>query len=131
MLLFMVLVLSGLCFFIVLLHIKTQRALLSNLQEIVDNQGDAFSKLMQTTLLHLKSGTPTEAVQMQLVLEREQAILDQAAIALEQGLKQEPKVPTKRVIGYKGENGVVYKLMSTVPASFLEGIDKSRLVYAE
>lgn len=132
-LLFAMLAFAVLCFVLVMFHIKTQRELQSYLQEIVENQADGFSKLLQTALLHLKAPTPEVAVQLQTVLEREQAMLEQTVQAIEQQIKEDgdPKPPAKRVIGYKGPNGAIYKFMTPPAPHVLAGIDKSRLVYAE
>jgi hypothetical protein len=132
--LFGCLVLAALCFVLVMFHIRTQRELQTYLQEIVENQADGFSKLLQTALIHLRSPTPEQAVQLQSVLEREQHILNQTATALENQIAadaKEPALPARRVVGYRGTDGHEYRFKTTPPAHFLTGIDKSRLVYSD
>ena len=117
---------------LVLMHIGTQRKLMQSLELLSKDQIDGFSKLMQTTLLHIKASTPMEAVQLQVSLEREQAALEASVAALEQGLGDPatPREPPKKYIGYKGADGRVFEFKTQPPPSFLEGIDKSRLVEA-
>lgn len=132
LLLFTALVFAALSFVLAMFHISTQRQLQMYLQELVENQADGFSKLLQTALLHLKAPTPEVAVQMQVALEREQAMLDQTVAALEKELDEDKPISSaKRIIGYKGPDGKVYRFMTEPNPSLLAGLDKSRLVYAE
>lgn len=132
LLLFTILVLGCLCMLLVLFHIRTQRELTATLRDLMESQADGFSKLLQTALLHLKSATPSEAVSLQVALEREQAVLDSTINAVEQQIeKEEPRPKAKRPIGYKGPDGRVYKFMHDVKPEMLAGIDQSRLVYNE
>lgn len=128
--LFTTLAFTALCMLLVLFHMRTQRELMLTLRDMSEDMTDGFSKLMQTTLIHLQAANPQEAVSMQAALEREQAILAATASGLEQELEKSLEPIPGRVIGYKS-GGKTFMFKTPPHPAFLRGIDPSQLIRAE
>ena len=91
----------------------------------MDDVLDSLTKLAQLGMVSSKAKTSIEAVEAQVVLERELAVLGHAEEALEKEIEAGKGRPT----GFKDRAGRVIKFMSPPDANLLSRIPKERLIY--
>ena len=91
----------------------------------LEDSRDAMTKLAQLGWVSNKAKTSLEAVEAQVGLERELAVLGHAEEALEKEIEAGKGRPT----GFKDASGRIIKFMTAPDQNLLARIPKDRLIY--